>query len=113
MEALMRKRFKADAAYSERFALALDLHFSESTKLLCQAHIKRNSRTKLLKHFSKDDYDELQKALNYLCKPSFSNKTTGIDDISNEQLYEKALEMYNTAAELSSEPEKVKKYLKS
>lgn len=78
--------------------------FPESTRALCQIHMRRNFRTHLLKYFGKEKYDDLEKAVNFIMATNIYNPITGLDEIVvGDSLYNKALAMYKKAAEESKD----------
>lgn len=71
---------------------ALEVHFSESSKILCKVHIKRNFRTMLLKYFDNNEhYDSLEKALNFIIVSGYENKKTRISEVTDKLLYKRGL----------------------
>lgn len=85
--------------------------FPDSKKKLCHAHLRRNFKTKLLSYFN--DYEEIEKSINYMMCTDFDNKITGLKEaVLNDQLFKKGIVMYEKEAkENSSDPKTVVNYL--
>ena len=91
---------------------ALDKVFPDSKKVLCKIHIRRNFQTKLQKLFdTKEDYEELEKAINFLMADQYIDKFSNMCVVPDEKLEMKALAKYKEIAQKSKKPEEVIKYL--
>ena len=91
---------------------ALNNAFPDARKLICKVHLRRNFREDLRKLYNtKEDYEELEKAINYLMTSDYEDKRIGMRVIADETLESKAKDMYAKAADKSKDPEKVKTYL--
>ncbi|KAG2216807.1 hypothetical protein INT45_013819 [Circinella minor] len=92
---------------------ALDKVFPNSKKLLCKVHLRRNFRTKLQKLFDvKDDYQELEKAVNFLMTDQYNDELENMCVIPDEKFEAKALAKYNDVAQKAKNLAEVIKYLK-
>ena len=91
----------------------MDKVFPNSKKLLCKVHLRRNFKTKLQKLFDiKDDYQELEKAVNFLMTDQYQDELEDMCVIPDEKFEAKALAKYNEIAQKAKNPAEVIKYLK-
>ena len=91
---------------------ALNTIFPDAKKLLCKVHMRRNFRTKLRKFFDvKDDYENLEKAVNFLMTDQYVDQLSGMSVIPDHLLENKAIDKYKEIAQKARKPEDVIKYL--
>ncbi|KAG2221359.1 hypothetical protein INT45_012405 [Circinella minor] len=77
-----------------------------------EIHMRRNFRTKLRKFFDvKDDYENLEKAVNFLMTDQYVDQLSGMSVIPDHLLENKAIDKYKEIAQKARKPEDVIQYL--
>lgn len=92
---------------------AIDKVFPQAKRALCKVHIRNNFRSQIKKYFSKTDWDEISKAINYMTCMDFKNPLNeGVTEaVMNDSLFVIGKQRYLAMAKKSTNEAKVVQYL--